>query len=114
MTTYKAGDIVLLRFPFTDLKSGKKRPAVIISSDDFFNRNKDVILLALTSKDQEDESFRLADWQVAGLLKSTWVKPLLGTFSSDLMVKKIGKLSINDDKKVYSVVKQMIDGKYLG
>ena len=49
-TTYKRGDVVLVPFPFTDLSSSKRRPALIISSDSFNASNQDVILVAITSQ----------------------------------------------------------------
>ncbi len=50
MMTYSRGDIVLVPFPFSDQSTIKKRPAVIISSDDFNNNSFDIIILALTSQ----------------------------------------------------------------
>ncbi len=112
MTNYRAGDIVLLRFPFTDLKSAKKRPAVIISSDIFYKHYNDVVVIALTSKFQNDELLRLFEWEKAGLLKETWIKPVIGTLSDDLIVKKIGVISSSDSKKVSSIVNSILDEKY--
>ena len=48
-TVYRQGDIVLVRFPFTDLSSSKKRPALLISPDSFNRLNQDLILVAITS-----------------------------------------------------------------
>ncbi|MBI4710280.1 MAG: type II toxin-antitoxin system PemK/MazF family toxin [Nitrospirae bacterium] len=42
-------DIVLIPIPFTDLTSQKKRPAVIISSDNYNDSNEDIVVVALTS-----------------------------------------------------------------
>lgn len=41
------GDIVLTRFPFTDLSDSKMRPALVISRDN--NRRSDVVLAFITS-----------------------------------------------------------------
>lgn len=38
-TTYRQGEVVLVSFPFTDLTSTKRRPAVVVSPDTFNARN---------------------------------------------------------------------------
>ncbi|MDD2237260.1 MAG: type II toxin-antitoxin system PemK/MazF family toxin [Kiritimatiellae bacterium] len=76
MTSFSKGDIVLVRFPFTDFSSTKKRPAVVINTDDYTKRYHDYILVPLTSVQQADEQ-RLSQWQRAGLLKPTRERPRL-------------------------------------
>jgi mRNA interferase MazF len=49
MTPCRQGDVVLLPFPFTDLTTTKQRPAVVISSEAFNARQRDVVVLAITS-----------------------------------------------------------------
>ena len=45
----KKKDIVLLPYPFTDLKGMKVRPAIVISNDDFNSKSLDCIMVPLTS-----------------------------------------------------------------
>ncbi len=42
-------DIVLLSFPFSDLRSSKVRPAVVLSNDRYNRRSEDFIAVPLTS-----------------------------------------------------------------
>ena len=46
---YKQRDIVLIPVPFTDLSSKKRRPVIIVSSDDYNQNNLDIVGVALTS-----------------------------------------------------------------
>ena len=57
-TRYRRGDIVLVPFPFTDLSSTKKRPALVVSPDKFNEHAQDVVLVAITSQ----PSARISDW----------------------------------------------------
>jgi mRNA interferase MazF len=50
MTSYKFGDVVLVPFPFTDQTATKKRPAVVVSSEDYQTHRPDLILMAITSQ----------------------------------------------------------------
>ncbi len=69
MTTYNFGDVVLVGFPFTNLQTTKKRPAVIISNASYQQNRPDVILMAITSQIrqplQTGEAL-LQNWQAAG------------------------------------------------
>ncbi len=49
-TPYKRGDIVLVPFPFTDLSSSKRRPALVVSPDWFNSSNQDLVLVGITSQ----------------------------------------------------------------
>ncbi|MEX2171203.1 MAG: type II toxin-antitoxin system PemK/MazF family toxin [Pirellulales bacterium] len=97
MTSYDAGDIVLVRFPFTDLTTSKKRPAVILSPQNYLVRFGDMVLMPLTSQPEPDAALALSQWRVAGLLKPTWVKPIIGTLTTGLIEKLLGKLANVDE-----------------
>ena len=44
----KPGDVILVSYPFTDLSTIKVRPALVISSEEYNQREDDVIVLPIT------------------------------------------------------------------
>ena len=50
MTSFSSGDIILVPFPFTNQKTTKKRPAVVISSQAYNGERPDLIIMAVTSQ----------------------------------------------------------------
>ncbi len=60
-TGYKRGDIVLVSFPFTDLSSSKRRPALVVSPDSFNDAGADLVLAAITSQVTEDTPLRIIE-----------------------------------------------------
>jgi mRNA interferase MazF len=69
MTTYKFGDVVLVPFPFTDQTTTKKRPTIVVSSQDYNSARPDLIVIAVSSQIRLPLLFgevEIADWQAAG------------------------------------------------
>jgi mRNA interferase MazF len=48
-TRFRQGDIVLVAMPFTNLKGVKKRPALVISNDEYNERTDDLVICRITS-----------------------------------------------------------------
>ena len=91
-TSYRRGDIVIVSFPFTDLSSSKKRPALVVSPDSFNDTTLDVVLAAITSQVSEDTPLTIVETDcVDGTLpRASAVKPTkLFTIHSTLIVKKV-------------------------
>ena len=95
MTIYEQGDIVLVPFPFTDLTTVKKRPALLVSANWYNKRYRDVVLVAVTSHvtlilDELDYKITESDFKTGKLYKDSIVK--LGkifTIENSLIIKKI-------------------------
>ena len=95
MTIYEQGDIVLVPFPFTDLTTVKKRPALVVSANWYNKRYRDVVLVAVTSHvplilDELDYKITESDFTTGKLYKDSIVK--LGkifTIENSLIKKKI-------------------------
>jgi mRNA interferase MazF len=91
-TRYKRGDIVLVSFPFTDLSSSKRRPALVVSPDSFNEAMQDLVLAAITSQVAEDGVLTIDQSDcIDGILpKKSVVKPAkLFTIHTTLVLKKI-------------------------
>jgi mRNA interferase MazF len=98
MTRYSQGDVVLLRYPFTDLLASKQRPAVIISADWFNALRNDYVLVASTSQippslARDELSLSTDDLAKAGLPKPSIVKlGKIATLEQSLVLKRLGTL----------------------
>ena len=101
---YRQGDIVLVSFPFTDLSSSKRRPALVLSPDSFNASGEDLVLAAVTSHITDDpHGVRLwrGDFAAGGLPKRSMVKATkLFTMHSSLIVKRIGALTTEKMEEV--------------
>ena len=51
----------------------------------------------------------LRDWQNAGLLKPSSVKPVISTIEQTMVLKKLGNLSEKDSYAVKDVLKELLD-----
>lgn len=111
MTNFEFGDVILVPFPFTDQTTSKKRPAVVISSAAYNRQRPDLIIMAITS--QARPANRLGEvslqrWQSAGLLKPSVIKPVVTTVHKGLVLKKLGRLTQDDVKRLEDALKAII------
>lgn len=66
---FKQGDIILTKFPFSNLTDAKLRPAIVISNNNL-NKGNDFVCLQITSKQFDDGYFfKLEEKQLQTPLK---------------------------------------------
>lgn len=99
MPSYSKNEVILVKYPFSDLSGAKVRPAVIVNAD---HSSQDVLIVPLTSKTSVllAGEFVLADWKAAGLNVESAVKRGIYTVQQNLVVKIIGKLSTADGEEM--------------
>jgi mRNA interferase MazF len=92
MPSYSEHDVILVRYPFSDLSSSKVRPAVIVSTS---HPSQDIIITPLTSKTSSllEGEFILSEWAGVGLNVSTAVKRGVYTVYGGLVIKILGQLT---------------------
>lgn len=110
MTSYSFGDVVLVPFPFTDQSGKKKRPAVIVSSAVLHDESIDLVIMAATTQVRASSSLEVVvkDWQGAGLLKPSVVKPVFATIERRLVIKKLGSLQAADLKDLRQAIQRIL------
>lgn len=66
--TYNFGDVLICLFPFSNHAEQKKRPVVVISTEEYHKQKEDLIVLAITSKVDKLLDFEaiIEDWDDAG------------------------------------------------
>lgn len=108
MPSYSKNDIILVRYPFSDLSGSKVRPAVVVSAS---HVSQDIFIVPLTSKTTSllAGEFVLSDWVAAGLNVSTAVKRGLYTLHQSLVVITIGKLTDSDIEQLEQSLREWLD-----
>lgn len=110
-TPYSFGDVVLVPFPFTDQTSGKRRPAVVVSSNGYNQARPDVVLMAITGHLPPHSRIGevvISDWKAAALLKPSTVKPILTTIEKSLIIRTLGQLSQRDLTAIQDALKTIL------
>jgi mRNA interferase MazF len=99
MASYSRGDVILVRYPFTDLTGSKVRPAIVVSAS---HESNDLIFVPLTSRTSGLKSgeFVLTDFQGAGLNVPTAVKRGLHAIDQRLVLKSVGAVTALDMEEI--------------
>ncbi len=99
MENLSFGDIVLIRFPFTDGSSVKKRAALILAD----TNDNDIVVCRITTKIYDSEyDLRISNWKDCGLLQYSVIRlHKIATLQNSLAVRVIGSI----DEKLSNKVK---------
>jgi len=108
----KSGDVVLVRFPQTDLQEGKLRPALVLATSP--SHHNDVLLAMITSRlyqaiPEFDEVIELtdADYPNTGLKARSVVRlSRLVSVETSIINAKLGEISI---ERLGKAKKRLID-----
>ena len=95
-TIYNQKDILLLPFPYSNLKTTKKRPALVLSSDTFNSSGPDIICCLITTNPKQN-SFTVPiseqDVEEGKLFFASTVRPYrLFTIEKSIVNRKLCRL----------------------
>ena len=102
--TYTKGEVVLIKYPFTNYKTQKVRPAVVLSKPGKYN---DIFIVPLTSRtaNLDEGEFILDSWETSGLNVPSAVKRGCYLIHEDLIIKKLNKLGKKDISRINNSLK---------
>lgn len=107
MPSFSKNDVILVRYPFSNLSGAKIRPAVVVNGP---HRSQDLLIVPLTSRASGllEGEFVLRDWQAAGLNVPTTVKRGVYTVHESLIARRVGKLINPDAAAVESALRSWL------
>jgi len=107
MPSYSKPDVVLVRYPFSDLTSAKVRPAIVVNAP---HVSQGLFVVALTSKTNNllVGEFVLTGWKEAGLNVETAVKRGIYTIKETLIKKRVGRLENADTEQLEKLLRDWL------
>lgn len=103
-TNVKQRDIILIPFPFSDLSTSKRRPAIVISNSSYNMHNDDVIYCAITSNPRNYAGcvpINNSDLENGYLKYESQIKPTkIFALNKNLILKSFAKLNTEKSKEV--------------
>jgi len=97
-TGYEQGDVVLVRFVFTDESGAKRRPGVILSTGAYHQNRQEAIIAAITSNVQHVlvGDHLIEGWQQAGLLFPSVATGIIRTVKQAMIERQLGEMPAAD------------------
>lgn len=106
MERFVKGDVVVMPFPYTDLSTVKKRPALVIAS----LKGENIILAQITKVERTDEdiiSLKKSDFSTGMLKTDSYIMPsIIFTAESNSIEYKTGNLK---QEKIKQVEKKLVE-----
>jgi mRNA interferase MazF len=104
LTRFMPGEIVLVRFPFSDSETSKKRPALCLTACKLTSKFQIITVAMITSKIESfnlEGDYLLKNWESSGLLHPSLVRlAKVASLDVALVEKKLGVLSETDYNKI--------------
>jgi len=104
-------DVVVVPFPFTDKKTTKRRPALILSDAKVFNCQVGQAVMAMITSAKNSGwplDIEIQDLDSAGLPSPSAIRMKLFTLDEKLIIRKAGKLASSDQDKIIAALRQLL------
>lgn len=106
--TFERFDVVTVPFPFTDRKATKKRPALVLSSNEEFSAPSGHSVLAMITSLENSPwplDVEIVEYAASGLPSPSKLRFKIFTVDNRLILSKKGALSTGDRQRVETNLK---------
>ena len=110
MTGCEQGDVVLVRFIFADETGAKRRPAVVVSADDYHQSRQEAVVAAITSNVDRllVGDHPVIGWREAGLLFPSVATGVIRTIKQAMIEQRLGVMPPQDMQAIREQLQQML------
>ena len=101
--TFERGDVVIAPFPFTDMPVAKRRPVIVLSNAEPFNRKTGQLVCAMVTGARKSSwpfDTAVEDLEAAGVRGPCVVRMKLVTLDQRVMGARCGRLAAGDLDRV--------------
>jgi mRNA interferase MazF len=109
--TFKAFDVVVVPFPFTDKAATRRRPALILSDAQAFNLQVGQAVMAMITSAKNSDwplDTEIQDLDSAGLPSPSVIRMKLFTLDEELIIRKAGQLAGPDQTKAIEALRRRL------
>ena len=109
---YKQREMVLIPVPFSDLKSKRRRPVIIISNDLYNQKTEDIVVIAVTSNlEKKDYTILItqADTEEGTLPQESMVRvDKIYSLSQLIVIKGLGRIKQATFEKIVVLLNRLV------
>jgi mRNA interferase MazF len=108
----KQREMVLIPIPFSDLKSKKRRPVIVISNNIYNQKTEDIVVVAVTSNIQKKDYTILItqnDMEEGNLPKDSMIRAdKIYSLSQLIVVKRLGKIKQVTSERIVVLLNRLM------
>lgn len=99
-----------MRFVFADEQGAKRRPVLVLSSEEYRAGRQEIVVAAITSNVTRllPGDLELDEWQRAGLPKPSVVTGILRTIKGGMIERTMGRIGARDLRAYEDRLRQML------
>lgn len=113
--TYSQRDVLLTRFPFSDLAGSKVRPVLVLSNDAYNRRFSDILICAITSNPRPHQyaaDLGIKDLEVGVLRVESKVRAdTITSIDQEIILKKIGRVKKEKYRQIIRLIQKLIEAR---